>query len=84
MKSIVQALNIKTRAQALTLVQSLESVPLETKKYFLMRVLVRIWNHTFGALKRGTDLNLEQWRQLEYRNEFVTREGERMNHFGIR
>jgi hypothetical protein len=25
-----------------------------------------------------------EWRRLEYRNEMPTREGERMNHFGIR
>lgn len=82
MEPLIKSLNIQNRAQALTLVQNLEGPSAEKPSFRSM--FKRAAKSVASFLSRSSDLNWDQWRQLEYRNEFATREGERMNHFGIR
>jgi hypothetical protein len=38
----------------------------------------------FKIFSAKSDLTHEEWHRLEYRNEYVTRDAEKMNYFGIR
>jgi hypothetical protein len=82
MEPLIKSLNIQNRAQAVNLVQNLEG-PL-AERPSLYSVVMQVVKSVTAFLRRSSDLNLEEWRRLEYRNELATREGERMNHFGIR
>jgi hypothetical protein len=54
------------------------SAPREPRKRFPWFEKLR------GVFKPSTLFGYEQWRTLEYRNEFAAREGERINHCPIR
>ena len=50
----------------------------------LISMLRSAWKHIAEFFCRNSDLSLNEWHRLEYRREYPTRDGERMNHQGIR
>ena len=67
----------------------LEPVLEKSERPSLGQTVLKLLSRAVLALKsaitvKPCSFGEAEWRRLECRNEFATREGERMNHFGIR